>query len=254
MVLDRQPPPVVLHQIAALGDAQQSIVGLVVVTAGEIGIVGGDNRQLKPVGELQQMRLDIDLVREAVALNLDIEPVRKQARQCPQSRVSEFRLPLAQRPVDGAVGTAGQRDQPVVMRSKIRQLDVRAFEVARTEMGAAHELEQARIAPLVHGKERHHAVVNLGAARRLGGRRRSLPARLLEGERKSDTRDRLDAGGRDLVRKFEDPEQIVGIRQPDRGKAVTNGKLGELADGHCAFQQRIGRMDTQMDEGRRSPV
>ena len=54
---------------------------LVVVGGGEIDLVGGDDRQRARVGEIEQLRLGLDLVLEAVALDLDVEPVAEDLLQ-----------------------------------------------------------------------------------------------------------------------------------------------------------------------------
>ena len=74
-MLARQAPPVVLRDVVAAGDAQQRVVRLVVVGRCEVDLVGGHDRQRAGVGELEQHRLGLDLVLEAVTLDLDVEPV-----------------------------------------------------------------------------------------------------------------------------------------------------------------------------------
>lgn len=74
VVLAREPAAVVFHHEVAARDAQQRVVRLVVVWRGEVDLVGGDDRQLARVGEFQELRLGLDLVRQAVPLDLDIEP------------------------------------------------------------------------------------------------------------------------------------------------------------------------------------
>ena len=64
-----------------LGDAQQRVVGLVVFGGREERLVGGDERNALGVGEVDERRLDGALLRQAVALQLDIEPVAEGGEQ-----------------------------------------------------------------------------------------------------------------------------------------------------------------------------
>ena len=72
-VLGRETAAVGRRQEGALGDAEQRVMRLVVGAGGEIGLVGRDQRQADPVGEVDQRRLDRRLGLEPVALELDIE-------------------------------------------------------------------------------------------------------------------------------------------------------------------------------------
>ena len=106
-MLPRQPAALVLGDVGALSDAQQRVVRLVVVGGGEIDLVGGDDRQRAGVGKVEQRRLGLDLVLEAVALDLDVEPVAEDLLQHLQALEGHLLLSLAQRLVDGPVGAAG---------------------------------------------------------------------------------------------------------------------------------------------------
>ena len=50
---------------------------LEIIGAGEIRLVGRDNGKVQFISEIEQQRLDRPLLRQAVALKLDIEPVAK---------------------------------------------------------------------------------------------------------------------------------------------------------------------------------
>ena len=70
--------------------------------AGEIGLVGGDEGQLARVGEIEQQRLDRPLLRQAMALQLDIESVAEVGLQCFEARAGEI----------GTAGGEGRVDRP----------------------------------------------------------------------------------------------------------------------------------------------
>ena len=89
-MLGAQPAPVVDRDIAPLGDADQRVMRLEIVARGEIGLVGRDERQVELVGELEQLRLDRALLRQAVALELDIEPVAEDRVQRLEPRAGKL--------------------------------------------------------------------------------------------------------------------------------------------------------------------
>ncbi len=68
----------------------------------------------------------------------------------------------------------------------------------------------------------------------------------IDAERAAD--DRLDAGAGHLLGEFQRTEHVVGVGQRQRRLAVLFGKLRQPRDRQRALEQRIGRMDVQMDE------
>ena len=78
IMLGRQPAAVVGGQHFAFGDADQRVMGGIVVGPREIGLVGGDQRQVKLVGEIDQRVLGELLILAAVALQFDIEPIAEK--------------------------------------------------------------------------------------------------------------------------------------------------------------------------------
>ena len=95
---------------APAGDAQQRVMGFVIVGGREIRLVGRHQRQALGVGEIDQTGLDAALLVDAVALQLDIEPVAEQARQPVAARCREACMIGGERQRDRPVRAAGQRD------------------------------------------------------------------------------------------------------------------------------------------------
>ena len=75
VMLGAQPAALVDGDIAPFGDADQRVMRFEILLRGEIRFVGGDDRQVEVVSKIEQLRLDRPLLRQAVALQLDIEPV-----------------------------------------------------------------------------------------------------------------------------------------------------------------------------------
>src|SRR5437588_700876 len=63
------------------GDAEQRVMGFVIVRGREIGLIGRDDRKSLRIGEVDQRSLSAAFPFDAVALQLDIEPVAEQPRQ-----------------------------------------------------------------------------------------------------------------------------------------------------------------------------
>ena len=80
VMLRRQPPPLVVGEVAALGNAEQNVVGLIELGIGKEDRVGRDQRQVLGIGEIDERRLDLPLALQAVALDLDIEAPGEDGR------------------------------------------------------------------------------------------------------------------------------------------------------------------------------
>ena len=79
IMLGAQAPPLVHRDIASLGDADQRVMRLEIVGAREVRLVGGDDRQMVVVGEIEQKRLCRPLLRQPMPLQLHIEAVAEDA-------------------------------------------------------------------------------------------------------------------------------------------------------------------------------
>ena len=80
-MLGRELAPFGLGDHRAGGDGQQRIVRLVVGAGREEGLVGGHQRHAAAIGIVDQLGLVGLLLRPAVALELDIEPVAEERAQ-----------------------------------------------------------------------------------------------------------------------------------------------------------------------------
>ncbi len=126
VVIARDATAVVLRHHAALGDAEQRVVGLVVVGRGEVDLVGGDERDAELVGERDELRLDLLLEFEVVALQLDIEVAVEDPMQARRALAGEIRLAFAEGAAGGAERAAGENDEALAVRFKGVELDASA--------------------------------------------------------------------------------------------------------------------------------
>ena len=219
---------------------------LVVVGRGEVGLVGCDDGQLERVRELQKLRLHVVLRLEAVALDLDVKPVPEGRFEGLQARGGQFVLSLAQRAVNGTVGAAGERDETVGALAERRCRRMCHLRVGRIEMRAAHQPHQVGVAHIAHGEERNGTVARLALRHRRPFH--GIGAALCEVNVERHADDGLDARVGELVGELERAEKVVRIREPQRGKPVRGGKLGELGDRQRAFEQRVGGVHLEMHE------
>ncbi len=83
-------------------------MGFVIVGAGEIRLVGRDQRQAHGIGHIDQHGFAATLALEPVTLQLDVEPVTEQFRQNIATRLRERRLIGVDGLGDGPVRAAGQ--------------------------------------------------------------------------------------------------------------------------------------------------
>jgi hypothetical protein len=95
---------------ASLCDREQSVMGLMILPHGEIGLIGRHDRDPAPVGEIEKQRLGGTLGRQSVPLNLDIEAIAERGRETLETRCRKIELSLRQGLVDRTIGTARQRD------------------------------------------------------------------------------------------------------------------------------------------------
>ena len=223
------------------GNAQQRVVGLVIVIAREIRLVGCDQRQAFPVGEIDQPGLATTLLVDAMALQFDIEPVAEQARQSFCAISSQRRMISAERERDRPIRPAGQRDHVLGLALEPVELDVRRLVGRRLQKRPRVQPHQAAIAALAR-RQQHDP--------RRPRRKRAacIGIDVAEIDRELAADDRLDAVARHLVGEFQRPEHVVGVGERQGRLAVRFRELAELCNLDRTLQQRIGRMNVEMNE------
>ena len=95
-----QPLAFLVGDDRRLGDAEQRVMRLVKLAIGEMGVVGCDERQVVPIGQLDEARFGSRLFRRPMAHQLDIEPAREKARELGQRSLSGLGLALREKPTD----------------------------------------------------------------------------------------------------------------------------------------------------------
>ena len=111
-MLKRHPSPVFIRDNPPRRQSQQSIMRLIVVGLGKKRFIGGHKRQSLRIGQIQQKRFYPLLVRQTMALQLDIETVTKSVFEFEQAGKCQITLPLRQGAVDRPFGAACEANQP----------------------------------------------------------------------------------------------------------------------------------------------
>ncbi len=171
IMLGAQAAPVVDGDIASLGDADQSVMRLEILLGGEIGLVGGDDGKIEIVSEAEQSRLDAALLRQAVALQLDIEPVAEHRLQCLEPAAGELRVSFGEREIDDPFRSAGERDQAFGVGGEIGDSGDHLAGLGGGEIGVGREAHQI-------GVTGRHPWREARCDRRRGGRVSSPPTGL----------------------------------------------------------------------------
>ena len=86
-------------------------MGFVHGGVGEERFVGGDQRQVKRIGQFQELGFGFLLVGLPMAHQLDVETSRECRRQAFDQGLGGVALTVQQQPPDGAERATGQRDQ-----------------------------------------------------------------------------------------------------------------------------------------------
>jgi hypothetical protein len=236
-MLGRQAAAVDGADQGAFGDAQQRVLRFVVGGGGEIGLVGGDQRQALRIGEFEQRRLDAALAFQSVALQFDVEPAVEQRRESLQPRFRQFGQAERQRPVDRSGRSAGQRDQALGLGER-GEVDMRFVAVGRVEPDPRGEPHQRAVALFVLGDQRQRRARHPRLGEAGGGRRRIAE---VDGDLRAD--DRLHAGLRQFLRKLQRAKQVVGVGDRQRRHRIGFGELGQRFDRQRPLAQRKGAVD-----------
>ncbi len=249
MVVLRQPAAVVLGDHRTLGDRHQRIVRVEILARQEEGFVGGDQRQVMPVGEIDGGSLQRTVV-AGQPLDLDVKPVAEQVLERQQPLFGELRMVAFERAADRPPGSAGQADDAVGEAVEDFERQMHGGLAMRFEIGAADEAHQIAVAGLVGGDQHQREQLRTVTPR---DRARALLAHAREREIELAGDDRLHALLHRLLSKFERAEQIVGVGDGNGGRRILGSLRDHLRQRQRALKQRIGGMHAQMHERARRP-
>ena len=224
----------VLERVAGL-DAEERLVRVRVLGRQVVDVAGGDERQLRLGGELDELGVDALLDVEAGVLQLDVGGVAAEHLREPVEVGARVGGPvLLERLADAAREAAGERDQP--RRVRLEQLPVDArLRVVALEVAERGELDQVRVAVVRLGEERQVRVAARAGAAILGDVDLAAENRLHA----------LLAGG--LVEVDRTGERAV-VGERDGGHLELRRAGRERRDPARPVEDRVLAVDVQMDE------
>ncbi len=235
-VLGRDLAPFVLADKGALGDAEQGVMRLVHVAAGEIDVVGGHQRGVGVIGPGHQPGLGQGFTGLAVTLQLHIEAVAERPAHLVQHRPGLARPPGGEQGVHRPVRPAGQQKQALGVLRHPRPGHARLVRRLDIQIGGRGQGHQVQIADLVLGQQHHGR-----NPRPALGRAFADP-----GHRQHAADDRLDPGVLGVAGKFQPAEQIGPVGQGHGRHVVGRRQLADRLGLDRAFQQGIGRAHPQV--------
>jgi len=197
---------------------------IVEIAIGKIGVIGRDERQVMPIGQLDEAWLGPRLFRGPVAHQLDIKPVRKQSRQLCQDGFGGFCLTFRQKAASRTLRPTCQAQKSLTGLRQVRTSDHRLSRHFTCEIGSANELQKVAVARFVLRQQ--HDPIRFGQA---SPRSAALACTVaLQGDLAAD--DRLNARRGTGCRDFKGAEQIAGIGDGDRGHAFGLAHRDQLLD------------------------
>ena len=237
-VFARDASTVFLSGEGTVRDAHQGVVRLRLGGLGVVHVIGGNQGDVMGVGPFDQPPLRLPLAGEAVALQLDIEPVAEYPRHLVERGIGLGRLALHEQGVNRPVWPAGQQDQAFGSLRHHRPRDARFIHRSRIKEGRRRQGAKVQPAGVIldrqhHGRDPGPAFVDLATD---------------AGHRQGAGHDRLNARSFRRLGKLQRPEQIGPVRHTHRRHARIRRQGRNLPRLDRAFQQRIGRADPQVDE------
>ena len=231
-MVGRQAAAVGLDHLGAVGDGEQRVMRLVHALVGKEDVVGGDERNVPRVSEIEDLRLEPQLVVHVVALQLDIEPVAEGLLQQIEAGQRGIFLAGQQQTSDRTVGRADQGDQALRHRRQFAERHLRRFARHAFEIGAAEQFDEIGIAR--RALRQHHHLVRIGCAADRRARPRRLTVVALDRQFAAD--DRLHADIGDGRGEFIGAEQVAAVGHRHGRHRVFLAKLGEVVILQRAFQ------------------
>ena len=232
--------PVRRVEVVAGPDAQQDVVGLGLLLADVVQVVGHDERQSGLGGEPEELLVEPALVGQAVILQLEIEAVLAEdvavlAGHLPR----ELPVVHLERLGDLAAQAGGQPDQSGAVLGEVLAVDPRLVVVA-VEMGVGREPAQVLVAGPVLGEQDQVEGLAVGLALLVEHR----PA----GDVRLDPEDRLDAR---VLRRLVEGDGAVQRAVVGQGEGIharVRRRVHELGDPAEAVEETELRVDVEVRE------
>ena len=210
--------------------AQQRVVCFGVVTVGVVRVVGGEQGRAHVARQLDQLRVDLELLGQTVVLQLDEE------RVAPEDRLEALDVLLRERVVAGedrlrhrATEAAGGADEALVVLLEQVEVDTRLLEEA-VEVRARRHLDEVLVSLRGLGEQGEVVDVVLVAPRPVVARRGDHVGLGAD--------DRGEVGVARGAVEVEDAVHVPVVGDADRGLPVGRGGGHHLGDARGAVEHR----------------
>ncbi len=227
-----------VHGLAGL-DAQQDVVGPGVFGLQIVHVVGGHHGQTPAGPQFQQRLVDLELLRQVVGLDLQVEPSRKDLGVLPGAGLGGRGVVVEELRRHHAVEAGGQGDEAPVQL--LKQLLVHPGPVIEPFLvGPGDQPDEVVVALQVFRQDHQVAVVPL-ARLFLAGAGGHVELAPQQG---------LDPRGLGLLVEIQDPEEGAVVGDGHRRHAVSLGLGQQVFHPDGPVQQAVGGVDMEMDEFR----
>ncbi len=139
-------------EVGSGADAEQHVVGFVVVALEIVRVIGGDQRKAQVGSHLHQLGVHLVLRRDAVALQLEVEAVLEDRRELLDQPPGARRVVVEDRARHHRGEAAGRRDQAFAAFAQQIEVDARLV-VEALEVALRNQNHQVAVAGLVHREQ-----------------------------------------------------------------------------------------------------
>ena len=247
MTLHKELVAVELHSVGVLNRlaglyADHHVLGMRIVLAEVVAVIGGDQRQAEILLQLKEAGMDAVLHRETLILDLEVEILLSEniaeRAGCPPGRlVVPFHQPLRHL----ALQTARESDQPLRMVRQKLLADAR-FVIEATQRCLGGYSGQIPVALFVLGE---HQQVVIGIA----FRRSALDVVVVFlADVQFAAHDRFDARRLGRIHEMHGSKDVAVIGHSDRGHAEFLHAVNEFLDVAGAIEHRVVSVQVQVNE------
>ena len=157
---------VLVGEVALRLDAEQGVVGVGVLVAQVVHVVGGHGAQAGLFGEQRELGEQLALLGQAGVLQLDVDVLRaEQVGQAPHLGEGGLVVAVLEEHGGAPAHAAGERDEALAVLGEQLPVGARLVVVA-LQVGARGELDQVLVAGLVAGQQGEVGVLLLDAGAR----------------------------------------------------------------------------------------
>ncbi len=230
--------------VGGTGDAQHGIVRIVERAFGKAGRVGGDERKIAGVGQIDQRFFGSFFLRIVAAGDFDVEALGEEFLKPVEIGFCRGLLLACKQSHQRALTGGGQADQAIGVAHKVCQHDMRIEFQRAIQMRAADEMAEIVVSSGILRIKRQ-PVNRRGRGAETGGG----PFPFWPGDGKHRADDRLHAHILARLGIGDTAVKAVAVGDGCGGKSTFGRRLGDGLRIDRAIQHRVGREDAERDEG-----